>query len=151
MGRGANEDQLPLPRTGRERLLLLDLVPELQGSRQARHVERGRFLQVCRRLLTSPTTDAARAGERLLVFAVPTGEANGAVYLKVVGEESGTSYFRWRIFSERGSADFADFISAYASTLRVCLNGPENSTADEVAAMQELWERAGYRRNRPAA
>jgi hypothetical protein len=148
MGRETDDAQAPLRGEDRERLLLLDLVPELQGGRQARHVQRTQFFQVCRRLLTAPTTDAERAGERLLVFATPDERDSEAIHLKVVGEESGDRYFLWRLFSEHGSPDFADFIAAYASTLRVCLNGPESSSAAEVSAMKELWLRAGYRRDR---
>jgi hypothetical protein len=117
-----------------------DLIAEYFGGLRDGKGTPVELLRVCRRLLSSPGTDAARAGEKLLVFALPIERKDQTIVVRIVGEDTGNQYLNWQYRNTGGidPDDFSGYVMNAAASLGVCVNGPENSTPEEIAALREL-------------
>lgn len=121
-------------------LLVFDLTAELDGSL---HNEGHRpLLELCLRLLQAPVADADRAGEPLTVVA--HNEPNH-VSFQIRGTETNRDYGSLDL----GDIEWADdarkheFVTAFAATLRIALNGLDRATPEDEAALELLWQDAG--------
>ena len=119
-----------------ESLLVFDLLDELDGSLHDEGFKP--LLEVCLRLLEAPVPDAERAGEQLLVVAHDDGEKisfviRGAGSLNDYGSLD-VGEIEWYDESKR-----AEFVTAFAATLRLALNGLAQTTSEDEQALAELW------------
>jgi hypothetical protein len=91
-----------------------------------------------RGLMSSPTTDAERAGERLRVFGwqLP-GRGHGLRWnYRVVGEESGRTLVQFTLSVPGSTSDLP--CRVLGLQLQITLNGLEGTPPDELDAYLEL-------------
>jgi hypothetical protein len=94
--------------------------------------------RVVNALLDDGQTDAARAGERLLVFGWERSlpGANGWRY-RIVGERSGVEYLNFTLSMPNGPTIL---LSMFGLQLQIALNGLERTSRGELECFVELMQ-----------
>ena len=127
------------PTPAREPLLLTALIEAHRGNSAGD----GTITAIIRGLMSSPVTDAERAGERLCVFGwqLPDGEGGSLRWCyRVVGEESGTDLVQFTLAVPGGVSDLP--CRVLGLQLQITLNGVDNTDPEELDAYMELAEAA---------
>ena len=127
------------PTPAREPLLLPALIEAHRGNSAGD----GTITAIIRGLMSSPVTDAERAGERLRVFGwqLPDGEGGSLRWCyRVVGEESGTDLLQFTLAVPGGVSDLP--CRVLGLQLQITLNGVDNTDPEELDAYMELAEAA---------
>jgi hypothetical protein len=124
---------------GREPLLLPALIEAHRGNSAGD----GTITAIIRGLMSSPVTDAERAGERLRVFGwqLPD-DADGTLRwcYRVVGEESGDDLVQFTLAVPGGVSDLP--CRVLGLQLQITLNGVDHTDPGELDAYMELAEAA---------
>jgi hypothetical protein len=117
-----------------EPLLLPVLIEQYRGNRAGD----GTILQIMRGLLSSPMTDAERAGERLRVFGwqLDGPESTMRWVYRIVGEESGKQHLQFTLAVPHAASDIP--CRLLGLQLQITLNGVDATPADELDAYMEL-------------
>jgi hypothetical protein len=95
----------------------------------------GSISAVVRRLMTSPLTDADRAGERLCVYGWSAGGALASRRYQIIGSESGREYLRFTLALEDGPESL---LEAFGLQLQIALNGLDATSGEELGCFREL-------------
>src|SRR5919108_5701645 len=95
----------------------------------------GSLSGVVRALVSSPATDAERAGERLCVFGAPAGGRFVSRRFRVVGEGTGKEYLSFTLALEDGPESL---LEAFGLQLQIALNGLEATSCEELGCFREL-------------
>ena len=114
------------------------LLPSLIEASKNNAAGDGAITRIMRGLMSSPTTDAERAGERLRVFGwqLP-GCGRGLRWnYRVVGEESGRTLVQFTLSVPGSTSDLP--CRVLGLQLQITLNGLEGTPPDELDAYLEL-------------
>ena len=130
----SNHDPIPL----QEPLLLPALIKAHLGNA----VGDGTISRIIEGLLSSPMTDAERAGERLRVFGWQVGDDPRTLQwcYRVVGEDTGRDLLQFNLAVPGGSSELP--CRVLGLQLQIMLNGVDETEAHELDAFMELAEEA---------
>jgi hypothetical protein len=118
------------------------LLPALIRAHHGNAAGDGTITRIIRGLMSSPTTDAERAGERLCVFGWELPGDDGVLRwcYRVVGEETGHDHVQFTLAIPGGAGELA--CRVLGLQLQITLNGVDATSPEELDAYVELAEAA---------
>jgi hypothetical protein len=118
------------------------LLPALIQAQRGNAAGDGGITRIIRGLMSSPVTDAQRAGERLRVFGweLPGDEGVLRWCYRVVGEETGQDHVQFTLAVPGAKGELP--CRVLGLQLQITLNGVDATPAEELDAYLELAEAA---------